>query len=830
MTPERWRQIEEYYHTALTTPTHERAAFLGAIADRDLRQEVESLLAQSSAESPLDTSPADFIPLHLPSGTQIGPYKVDAILGEGGMGTVYRATDTRLGRNVAVKICHKLFTPRFERESRAISALNHPHICTLHDVGKLPSGEGYLVMELVEGESLKERLRAGRLGTEEVLRIGAETAEALTEAHKQGILHCDLKPANIMLSRHGVKVVDFGLARLRDQQEETDVPMGTAAYMAPERMNGQETTASADLFALGLILYEMAVGTLPPPSLKRARIPAKLDPLVSTLLEADPARRPKGAVEVRDELKRLATRGSARRRWLITALAGLVLVVAGAIWWNSRLTDVAPLQVAELSPIALPGSKLDPALSPDGSVFAFSWSREKGDAPGLYLMPTSSGSPTRLTASPTEYISPAWSPDGRQIAFLRNHPGRAAELMLVSTIPQAGPSPTERRLIDAPMVVLFNLDTSPILTWTPDAMAIVLAMEDVHSRKTALFQVDVKSKQLHKLFASDTQDTSPAFSADGKWLAYTGMAASKNFLFVRRMGASWQPLGKPILVMAGPKGPAGVHSSIWEPDGKHLLFARGTQLLEWEFGGKTRVVHVASEILQRVTASWDAGLVPQIIYSTGGTQSATELQVLPLADAGRRATGPPAPLLTFNGSQFRSEFSPDGRWITFGSRASGAGEIWIATSDGKNTRQLTHLNAAVANAPRWSPNGKQIAFFARVPFIAQPYVLSLDSEAHVAPGDAPRKIGHTEVGMCCPWWSGDGKQIYVMGSFSNPVGKAHIFRVTMAGGKIEDLFQGDSPAVSWDGRQIFYGKSGVGPDSSSALLRETSSRIRNVWL
>ena len=224
----------------------------------------------------------------LTTGTRLGPYEVVAPIGAGGMGEVYRARDTRLGRDVAVKVLpsHLSESPearaRFEREARVVSGLNHPHICVLHDLGR-EGGTDYLVMELVEGESLAERIARGPLPPGDVLRIGAEIADALDRAHRAGVVHRDLKPGNVMLSKSGAKLMDFGLARERNrgrvlsatgpgseglsQSPTIASPLtaegafvGTSQYMSPEQLEGREADARSDLWALGCVLYEMATG------------------------------------------------------------------------------------------------------------------------------------------------------------------------------------------------------------------------------------------------------------------------------------------------------------------------------------------------------------------------------------------------------------------------------------------------------------------------------------------------------------------------------------------------------------------------------------------
>ena len=259
MTPELWHQIEDLYHAARKQDPDERAALLEC-TDPAIRSRVERMLALDFDGQMPDRPAPDLIAPSTETifraGSQLGPYKIEALIGEGGMGIVYRAMDTRLGRVVAIKIAAARYSERFRKEARAISTLNHPHICTLYDVGP-----EYLVMEYIEGSTLATEIKKGPMAPELVARYGAQIAGALAEAHSRDIVHRDLKPANIMLTRHGVKVVDFGLAKMLSETGLTDtsVVMGTPAYMAPEQVEGREPTGLADLFALGLVLYEMSV-------------------------------------------------------------------------------------------------------------------------------------------------------------------------------------------------------------------------------------------------------------------------------------------------------------------------------------------------------------------------------------------------------------------------------------------------------------------------------------------------------------------------------------------------------------------------------------------
>lgn len=452
LTPERWRQIEKLYDAARKCAPGDRAALLEH-TDPDVRARVEHMLEIESGSEILGQSPPDFLAdptkTVLARGAQLGPYKIEAQIGAGGMGTVYRAVDTRLGRVVAIKIAAERYSVRFQLEAQAISTLNHPHICTLYDVGP-----NYLVMEFIDGSTLAAELKKGPLAPETVARYGAQIAGALAEAHSLGIVHRDLKPSNIMLTKHGVKVLDFGLAKIVSEKKplsatgitETDAVMGTPAYMAPEQVERQEPTFATDLFALGLVLYEMAVGKLPfpgaslgqmlssgahppipAPSRERSGVPPALDALITKLLEKDPARRPQSAADVSRELTaigdRLATPPRSPFRAAFIAIPAIALLLGVGVWFYLRSKEpVSQPPIANSSSYiqltSFTDSAVWPVLSPDGRMLAFYRS------PGWFFTPDQiwvkllpDGEPVQVTHDPRPKYSITFSPDGARIAY-----------------------------------------------------------------------------------------------------------------------------------------------------------------------------------------------------------------------------------------------------------------------------------------------------------------------------------------------------------------------------------------------------------------------------
>jgi Tol biopolymer transport system component len=381
----------------------------------------------------------------LTKGSRLGPYEIYAPIGAGGMGQVYKAHDTRLGRDVAIKVSAERFSERFAREAHAAAALNHPNVCTLHDVGP-----NYLVMELVEGPTLAERIEQGPVPLEEALEIAGQIADALDAAHQKGIVHRDLKPANIKIKPDGaVKVLDFGLAKmggtpavlsedsptLTECATQAGVILGTAAYMAPEQAKGKPVDKRADIWAFGVVLYEMLTGQrifagetvieLLAAVMKEEpqwdRVPAKVRPLLRRCLEKDPKRRLRDigdAMPLLETVQETAPAPPRRNRWLWPGAAALFLITSLALSWV-HFREALPVAQPVRFTVALPEKTAlgSFAISPDGRQLAF-LARGVDGVARLWVRALNFPEPKPLLGADISFFAPFfWSPDSRSIAF-----------------------------------------------------------------------------------------------------------------------------------------------------------------------------------------------------------------------------------------------------------------------------------------------------------------------------------------------------------------------------------------------------------------------------
>ena len=527
----------------------------------------------------------------LSAGSRVGPYEVMAPLGAGGMGEVYRARDSRLGRDVALKVLpdDAAADPerlrRFQQEARAVASLNHPHILAVHDIGS-DNGVAYVVFELLEGVTLRRRLESGPLPARKVVEYGVQVCRGLSAAHTRGIIHRDLKPENIFVTAGGeVKILDFGLAKetgpIADEDELTRAAtrsavteagrvLGTPGYMSPEQAQGQRADARSDLFALGAILYEMLsgrrafAGNTPvdtiaavlrsdPPEIEAAGVPPGLERVVRRCLEKDPRERFQSAHDLGLALETLSGPGllelasTRARRGLrstvaVLAALGIIAVAAGAWRLWSRGKERRPAGPVRIVPLTADGgSKFAARLSPDGERVAYSWTGPAIDNWDVYVKAIGPGTrPLRLTESKFPDWGPVWSPDGRQIAFVRELDTGAA----IYTVPSFGGQ--ERRLVDVAAPIPLPSDRSfvPSLSWSPDGEWLALTekpseQEPVHIVRLSL--ATLEKKVLTFPPADSLGDLHPEISPDGRQIAFVRAAS-----YVWGLQDVWvQPLDQP---------------------------------------------------------------------------------------------------------------------------------------------------------------------------------------------------------------------------------------------------------------------------------------------
>ena len=508
----------------------------------------------------------------IPSGTRLGPYEISSLIGAGGMGEVYRARDTRLDRTIAIKVLLPHLAERadvrerFEREARTIANLNHPHICVLYDVGR-QDGVDYLVMEHLEGETLGQRLLKGPLPLGEVLRYAAEIADALDKAHSKNITHRDLKPGNIMLTKSGTTLLDFGLAKLKRDAAPPPVPIsqlptltslptanstivGTLQYMAPEQLEGRELDGRTDIFAFGAVLYEMVTGkkafdgvtqaglisailtaSPSPVSAVQPMTPAALDRVVKKCLAKEPNKRWQSASDLSDELKWIAHGGpegaqppvpetkpavvQSQRRLpeLGLAVAAIAIIIGIAVWLRRPAPAGLSPQVSRFSISLAPGQRLaavdqpQPALaiSPDGSLLAYVANRG-GVQQQVYLRPINSLDAVAVPDSEGGN-NVFFSPDGQSIGFFVEGTLKKFSIRGGAPIPFAS-----FPRISLPMGGTWSSDGTMVLGFQN-----MNTLAQISADGAAKTVADVDSRN------GETDHVWPAFLPGGKALLYTSV-------------------------------------------------------------------------------------------------------------------------------------------------------------------------------------------------------------------------------------------------------------------------------------------------------------------
>ncbi len=810
MDRELWKQVDALLEQALEQPPEEREAFVASAA-RDnavLRDEVLSLLkAQAQAAHFMEQSAMKVAAQVLAEdsrlttvittlvGQELGNYQIEKLLGAGGMGEVYLARDIKLGRMVALKVLPLPFVvdgdrlSRFQREARALSALNHPNLVTIYEVGE-DKGLHFIAMELVEGKTLSS-LR-DKLTLKELLPIVAQVAEALGAAHQSGIIHRDVKPDNVMVRPDGyAKVLDFGLVKLTEVKSapgvtahtQLGIAMGTLAYMSPEQASGEAVDHRTDIWSLGVVLYELATGQKPfsaetrqatinailsmpptPVTTIAPSLPLDLDRILNKALDKDRELRYQTASDFRADLRRLlreidssaSVSGSVlgtvvRRRWLwpaVTCVLILVMaVIAWSVWLKAKTLDWS--RAAHLQLTSEHGTEFFPSLAPDGRSFVYA-SNQNGNF-DLFVQRVGGKNATPLTPNtPSDEIAPAFSPNGERIAFR-------------SSREPAGVYVMEASGENVRLVVPGCFHPS----WSPDGSEIVCSTaghaEAPTTRNTftsALWIANVETGEKRFLFENDAMQ--PSWSPNGNRIAFWFMPPNAG----RSDIATISPNGGEIEVVT--KDASTNWNPVWSPDGKFLYFAsdRSGSMSFWRVAideetgkvqGEAEAVLTPSNFNRHLSFS---GNGRRMIYVQ--TLQRSNIQAVKFDSNAEKTVGEPLWITRGDRNLVRPELSPDGTRFVMRAVRRTQDDIVVVSRDGTQWRDLTN-DKFFDRYPRWSPDGKRIAFTSDRSGRYEIWVLDADAtNLRQLTFDTP---GDTSF----PLWSPDGTQILFRSNLVNSI-------------------------------------------------------------
>jgi len=696
----------------------------------------------------------------LVSGARFGAFEIIEPLGAGGMGEVYRARDTRLDRTVALKVVRpsqsrqREWIDRFMREARAISRLNHPHICSLYDIGE-QDGEAFLVMEYISGETLADRILRGPMDLDEAIRYGVQIADALAAAHRAGVVHCDLKPSNIMLTREGVKLLDFGLARLRETDPAvetmanttTDLALsgdgrlvGSLPYMSPEQVEGKRADARSDLFALGAVLYEVVTGEQPfratskagllvailhdhPPAPleRRPAVPALLDRAIMRCLEKAPDDRWQSAADLAAELKyilespaaapsRRAGRHRTRRVALVAAGAA---VLAAAAFGVIAMTSAAPSTPSFERLTYRRGVITSARMTPDHNTILYSASWE-GRPYDLYLTTSGSVESRSLGLADARLLSISAT---NEVAFSRGRQSVYRAFGMLTHVPLSGGTPRE---------LLANVAAAD---WMPGGteLAVIRSSPDGSGGMQVEFPIG------RKVYESPTL-TSLRVSPDGDRVAFLDGNNSRSIVVADRsgqtkvlsqgwwaLGVAWSPRGDEVWFSGSTRSTdtRGLKPALWAvslsgkarriadaPDEMRIqdVLPDGRILAVRDYGREGFVCHTPDESGER-DLSWFNGSSLEVLSADGRiavfgeTRLATSIYL-------RKTDGSAAVRL---GNGYPEDLSPDGQWVLARTRSVPPTWSLIPVGPGE-PRPLPPGNLTGRFEANFLPNGEGVVF------------------------------------------------------------------------------------------------------------------------